>query len=83
MYPSDKNLTDLARLIQDTECQEIDCAEVLNRVAGYLEAVRARSARSEQLRQVAQHLQVCPECLEEFQALIKAEGLDPKAVLPE
>jgi hypothetical protein len=33
------------------------------------------------LRQVSQHLRVCPECREELLALIRAEGLDHETIL--
>ncbi len=81
MEPSEEKLVDLARLIQDTEGQEIDCAEFLKRVAAYLAALRERSVLNEPLRQVSQHLRVCPECREELVALIRAEGLDPETIL--
>lgn len=79
--PSDEQLADLARLIGATENEEIDCAEMLNLAAGYLKAIRMHSATSDQFRQAAQHLAVCPECHEEFRALILAEGLDPNEIL--
>lgn len=81
--PSDDKLAELARLVDATGDQEICCAEMLDRVAVYLEAVRAHADMTEQLQLVAKHLQICPECYEEFVALIKAEGLDPSAILPE
>lgn len=56
---------------------------MLDRVSAYLQALRDHSTISERLQQVAQHLRVCPECHEEFVALIKAEGLDPAAILQE
>jgi hypothetical protein len=31
---------------------------------------------------MAQHLKMCPQCREEFAALIEAEGLDPQKILP-
>lgn len=83
MEPSKEKLVDLARLIQNTEGQEIDCAEFLKRVATYLAALRERSVLKEPLRQISQHLKVCPECHEEFIALIKAEGLDQETILHE
>jgi hypothetical protein len=55
---------------------------MIDRVAAYLHALRERSTTTDHLQQVAQHLKVCPECHEEFVALIKAEGLDPTAILP-
>lgn len=79
--PTDAQLADLARLASATAAEEIDCGEMLNRVGVYLKALTERSALTEQLQQVAQHLKVCPECHEELVALIKAEGLDPATLL--
>ena len=79
---SDEQLRELARLTGATEDEEIDCAEMLNRVAAYLKSLMERDEPTEHLRQVAQHLKICPECHEEFLALIRAEGLDPETQLP-
>lgn len=74
-------LAELARLAHATADEEIDCAELLDRIAEFLHASPERRADEARLRQVAQHLQVCPECREEFLALIRAEGLDPSDVM--
>ena len=80
--PNDDQLADLARLVGSTADEEIDCDEMLNRVAAYLKALTESAAPTEALQQVAQHLKICPECREEFAALIEAEGLDPEKILP-
>jgi len=69
-------LKELARLIGETSEEEIDCAELLQRIAPYLKAVTDRDELCERLRQVAQHLKICPECHEEFLALAKADGIE-------
>lgn len=79
--PTDDQLGDLARIVNATANREIDCAEMLDRVAGYLKARSTGALLNEQLQQVAQHLKVCPECREELVALIRAEGLDPASIL--
>lgn len=81
MKPTDAQLADLAKLLGDTADCEIDCAELLDRVAAYLEAIKDRRVLASPLKQVAQHLKICPECREEFEALIRAEGLDPAQLL--
>jgi len=79
--PTDEQLAALGRILSETTDQEIDCAEVLHRVAPLLKALCDRADLSTHLQQVEQHLRICPECREEFVALIKAEGLDPATVL--
>lgn len=81
MKPTDKQLVDLARLLGATAEQEIDCDALLERVAAYLKSLRENTLPTKELRAVAQHLSVCPECHEEFVALIRAEGLDPSTLL--
>ena len=71
MEPSRKKLAMLARLIANTTPVEIDCGEVLDRVAPYLERCQEKLDLSPELDKVKQHLSVCPECLEEFEALEK------------
>lgn len=83
MSATDPQLENLARLVGATVDDEIDCAELLSRVAVYLRALESRAELDDGLRQVAQHLRVCPECHEEFLALIRAEGLDPRKILDE
>jgi hypothetical protein len=81
MKPNEEQLADLARMLDCTEEVEIDCDELLARVAAYLESVSGGAVLTETLRQVGRHLALCPECYEEFVALVKAEGLDPDKVL--
>ena len=72
-----ERLRDLLRLVQATEPCEIDCDEFLARVAPFLEVVTAGQDIPDELRQVAQHLSVCPECKEEFDALLRAHETEP------
>jgi len=68
-----KQLADLARLVADTADHEIDCDEMLARAAGFLDAIAAGAcAPSRAMAEAAQHLRVCPECREEFEALVAA-----------
>ena len=72
MEPSRKQLAALARQLASTAPEEIDCETVLDRVATYLEATRSDVGLPPELDAVGQHLEVCPSCLEEFQALVRA-----------
>ena len=72
MEPDRDQLAELARIIAETAPQEIDCDTVLDRVAAYLETAERGERLPEELRAVAQHLEVCPECKQEFEALLKA-----------
>jgi len=75
MALSDKQLSDLAKMLANTAEQEIDCATLHERLAGYVQAVQDRADLDRLMQEVAQHLSVCPECYEVLEALLKAEGL--------
>ena len=72
MGPTREQLAALARQLASTAPQEIDCEAVLDRVATFLEARQSDVAIPPELDAIGQHLEVCPSCLEEFQALVRA-----------
>ena len=74
MEPTREQLAALARELASTAPEEIDCEAVLERVAAYLEAKESDVALTPELEMVRQHLEICPACLEEFQALIRASA---------
>lgn len=66
-----EHLTQLTHLLSATAAEEVDCDAVLDLLAAYLE----HSAEVElppDLAAVDQHLRVCPDCYEEYQALLAA-----------
>lgn len=71
MKPTREQLEELLRAIAVTEPREIDCEEFLDRVGAYLEGRDRDSEVPRELRLVAQHLDVCPQCREEFDALLE------------
>ena len=74
MKPTRAQLQELLRMVAATEPGEIDCEEFLARVAPYLEGLgRTEPGREPppELRLVSQHLEVCAECREEFEALVE------------
>ena len=74
MEPTRRQLVELARLVASTAPQEIDCDELLDRVAAYLETHDGGLELTGELAAVRQHLEVCPQCREEFDALVRAHG---------
>ena len=69
MQPSQDQLVLLAQQIASTAPEEVDCEAVLDQVAAYLEAKNSDEDVSSRLELVAQHLEICPNCFEEFHAL--------------
>ena len=67
--PADKSTHRFLCAIADTRQEECDCTECTAMV-GELAEVRLRNGTlNPKLEMVVQHLRVCPECMEEFQAL--------------
>ena len=62
----------LLQLVGMTEQREIDCTEFMHRVAGYLERLGPDGTPPPGYEDVVHHLRLCPECTEEFEALIRA-----------
>ena len=66
------DLQKLLQLVDITSPAEIDCDEFLCRVAGFLERLGPDGAPPPGFEAVVHHLRICPECLEEFEALYEA-----------
>jgi hypothetical protein len=64
-------MKELLRVVMATAPEEIDCDEFLARVGAYLEAIEPDGKIPPDLWAVSQHLEVCPECKEELDALLK------------
>ena len=77
MEPTRDQLADLAKIVASTVASEIDCDTLLDRISAYLEVHDSDEELHGELAQVRQHLAICPQCREEFDALVKAHGTDP------
>lgn len=73
MKLSSDELQALLHLVGETRPDEIDCDEFLSRVAAYVDASIPALPTDASYDDLRHHLRVCPECLEEFEALV--EGL--------
>ena len=71
MKPKRMQLADLLRVVSATEPEELDCDQVLESVGALLESLEEGEEPPEELAKVSQHLRVCPECREEFDALMR------------
>lgn len=69
-----ERLEALLELVASTEDEEIDCDEFLGQASELLEAMADEGEIPPDLASASQHLTVCPECREEFEALIRAVG---------
>ena len=69
---TDENLRVLAEVLRITRPDELTCDEWLDRVGAYAEAVAAGAAKPPGSELIDHHLEICPECREEFEALLAA-----------
>lgn len=70
MSQSEEVVRNLMQMIARTQQRELDCGEVFAVLDQYAEAILAGENISEQFAQVIQHLDLCPDCLEEYEALL-------------
>jgi hypothetical protein len=59
----------LVQAVLGTREEELGCDECLDRVGDYAEHQLEGREPSEALRRVEEHLRICPECHEEYEAL--------------
>ena len=59
----------LLRLVGLTKDDEINCEQCLELVAEFAEQQMAGKSITERMQALEQHLAVCPECREEYEAL--------------
>ena len=68
---SKEEIDDLLRLVSLTDDAELNCDQCLALVAEFAERRLAGKSISEGLRAVERHLDVCSECREEYEALMR------------
>ena len=71
---SNKELEGLLRLVGLTGDNEINCEQCLKLVAEFAEHELVGKSIPDGLKAVEQHLSVCSECREEYEALQRALG---------
>ena len=68
---SDDQINGLMKLIGLTRERELTCDECLAQVAEFAEGELARKPPSDAMDAVKHHLELCFECREEYEALLK------------
>ena len=76
MKPEDKRLTSeqvggIVKMLGLTRDREFNCGECLQHVSEFAECQLANKPGGEIIASVEQHLALCPECREEYEALMK------------
>ncbi len=63
-------LRSLMKVLGITKASEMNCEEFMTQLPNYLEKLRALAVpKAEEYRDFLAHLNFCPECAEEFEAL--------------
>lgn len=70
MDQSNGAMQKIMQQIARTQQQELDCGEVFAVLDQYVEAMLAGENEKEQFALVVQHLDLCRDCLEEYEALL-------------
>jgi uncharacterized protein with PIN domain len=76
MKPEQQRLTraqvgGIVKMLGLTRERELNCSECLQHVGEFAECQIANQPVGEVVARVEQHLALCPECREEFEALMK------------
>lgn len=76
MKPEEQRMTreqvgSLVKMLGLTTDREFNCGECLQHVSEFAECQLASKPVAEVLASVEQHLALCPECREEYEALMK------------
>jgi len=76
MKPENQRLTreqvgSIVKMLGLTTDREFNCSECLQHVSEFAECRLANQSVGEVISQVEQHLALCPECREEYEALMK------------
>jgi len=64
-------LKKLLGMVEKTNEQEMDCAEVFEALDIYAEAMVRGEDTSEMLPKVKHHIEMCRDCFEEYEALVR------------
>ncbi len=70
MGQSEDGIRKLVEQIARTQQRELDCGEVFAVLDQYADAIVAGEDLGEQFALVVQHLDLCPDCLEEYESLL-------------
>ena len=76
MKPEHQRLTSeqvgsIVKMLGLTTDREFNCSECLQHVSEFAESQLAQQPVGEVIARVEQHLALCPECREEYEALMK------------
>jgi predicted anti-sigma-YlaC factor YlaD len=75
-------LSKLLRMLALTKERELTCSEVNELLDYYLELEQSGENVKALMPTMTQHLRICPECVEEYEALRQIIGKEPEVSAP-
>jgi len=76
---STKMLKKLMKAVEQTQEVEYDCAEVYDLLDQYVDMVNSKKDATQLMPLVRHHLDMCPDCREEYEALMNVLENQPAA----
>lgn len=74
--PSDAAMKDMLKMIPHTQERELICDEVHTLIDQFAEMKMRGEDPSQLMPYVQQHIDMCPDCREEYEALLEALQID-------
>ncbi len=59
------------RVLEEVRSEELDCDEIFSKLDEYVERQADKRDAAELMPLIREHLDLCPECCEEYEALLK------------
>ena len=67
------------RVLEDVREEEIPCSEIYSKLDEYVEREVSKKDAAQLMPLIREHLDVCPECSEEYEALLNVLNEDSKS----
>lgn len=67
------------RVLEDVREEEIPCSEIYSKLDEYVEREVSKKDAAQLMPLIREHLDVCPECCEEYEALLNVLSEDSKS----
>jgi len=67
------------RVLEDVREEEISCSEIYSKLDEYVEREVSKKDAAQLMPLIREHLDVCPECCEEYEALLNVLNEDSKS----
>jgi hypothetical protein len=59
------------RVLEEVRAEDLDCDEIFSKLDEYVERQANKKDAAQLMPLIREHLDICPECSEEYEALLK------------